>query len=80
MMIFFMPKWIGSIVQTVAHLVRNDAPNAPGGVGRIAVPSRDEMDMGMKDRLAGRAATVHPDVEAGDARVGVLELLFEKSQ
>lgn len=40
----------------VAGLAGNDAPNAPGGIERIAASTRDEMDVGVRDRLSGDLA------------------------
>jgi hypothetical protein len=50
--------------ESVLLPIRNHAPHPAPGVVNIAAPTRDEVDVGVKDGLASACAAVHADVEA----------------
>ena len=47
----------------------NDTANTSAGLYHITVPSRDQVNMAMENRLAGRLAGIDPDVESRNRMV-----------
>ena len=54
--------------------VGDDAADAAAGGGVVAGAARNQMEMAVEDGLAGGFAVVGAEIEAGDGRVGGLEL------
>jgi hypothetical protein len=54
-----------SEVHSVIGFARNYGSNATARVCDIARPPRDQMNMGMFNRLPCRLSAVHADIEAG---------------
>ena len=57
--------------------LRDYPPHPAPGIAGVAVPAGNEVDVGVKDRLAGARAAVDADVEAGDGRVFGLEFFAQ---
>ena len=72
----WLTRTIMSILQPIAHLGRYRPSDAAGRIWGVTLPTWDEVDVSVKDRLPGGSAAVHADIETGDGGVGGAEFFL----
>jgi hypothetical protein len=61
-------------------LARDDGSHTAPRVCNITAAARDQVDMTVKDRLAGDCANIHADVETLDGSIAVKQIVTKKFQ
>lgn len=60
----------------IAHLGRYRPSDAAGRIWGVTLPTGDEVDVSVKDRLPGGSAAVHADIETRYGGVGGTEFFL----
>jgi len=55
----------------IIHFGGDDSADAAPRIRGVAVAAWNQVDVGVKNGLPGRGPAIHPDIETGDARIGL---------